>query len=136
MCTHVSPNSLQTHLKFPFPFKSSSSSTEKKTKGTHAFSTLLQPLNFASCIFCHGLACDSCPANLSTHSSHPPRSVAMSRDRIITAGAVEDLIADGRKIVIFEDYVLQLDSWLEKHPGGALAILHMVGKDATDEINA
>ena len=60
----------------------------------------------------------------------------MQRDRVLTARAVEDLIADGHTIVIFEDLVLQLDGWLAKHPGGRLAILHMVGKDATDEIKA
>ncbi len=46
------------------------------------------------------------------------------------------MIAAGHTIVIFEDYVLRLDSWLDRHPGGRLAILHMVGKDATDEIKA
>jgi len=60
----------------------------------------------------------------------------MKRDEILAAAAVESLISDGHVIVIFEDYVLKLDSWLEKHPGGRLAILHMVGKDATDEIKA
>lgn len=58
------------------------------------------------------------------------------RDRTITPCEVHDLIADGHIIVIYQDYVLKLDSWLEKHPGGSLAILHMVGKDATDEIDA
>ncbi|KAB5515366.1 fatty acid desaturase [Coniochaeta sp. 2T2.1] len=58
----------------------------------------------------------------------------MDRDRILTPWAVEGLIADGQVIVILDDYVLRLDSWLAKHPGGRLAILHMVGKDATDEI--
>ncbi|KAK4464085.1 delta 8-(E)-sphingolipid desaturase 2 [Cladorrhinum samala] len=58
------------------------------------------------------------------------------RDRTITPCEVHDLIADGHIIVIYQDYVLKLDSWLEKHPGGTLAILHMVGKDATDEIDA
>jgi delta8-fatty-acid desaturase len=57
----------------------------------------------------------------------------MDRDRIFTPRAVERLIADGQVIVMFDDMVLRLDSWLEKHPGGRLAILHMVGKDATDE---
>ena len=47
---------------------------------------------------------------------------------------VADLIAQGQTIVIYRDYVLRLDSWLDRHPGGRLAILHMVGKDATDEI--
>ncbi len=45
------------------------------------------------------------------------------------------MIADGHTIVVFEGRVLQLDAWLEKHPGGRLAIMHMVGRDATDEIN-
>ncbi|KAK3899536.1 fatty acid desaturase-domain-containing protein [Staphylotrichum tortipilum] len=60
----------------------------------------------------------------------------MKRDGVITAAAVDDLIADGHIVLIFEDCVLKLDSWLAKHPGGRLAILHMVGKDATDEIKA
>ncbi len=60
----------------------------------------------------------------------------MKRDGVITAAAVDDLIADGHIVLIFEDCVLKLDSWLDKHPGGRLAILHMVGKDATDEIKA
>lgn len=60
----------------------------------------------------------------------------MDRDRIITPRAVEGLIAEGHTIVIFDDHILRLDSWLDKHPGGRLAVLHMVGKDATDEINA
>ena len=60
--------------------------------------------------------------------------MSMDRDRSITLREVEGMIADGRTIVIFEDVVLQLDAWLDRHPGGRLAILHMVGKDATDEI--
>lgn len=59
----------------------------------------------------------------------------MDRDsRIITPREVEGLIADGKVIVILDEMVLRLDSWLQKHPGGRLAILHMVGRDATDEI--
>jgi sphingolipid 8-(E)-desaturase len=58
----------------------------------------------------------------------------MDRNRIITRRAAEGMIADGQAIVIFEDLVLRLDSWLDKHPGGRLAVLHMVGRDATDEI--
>ena len=54
----------------------------------------------------------------------------MSRNEI---GA---LIANGRKIVILNQYVLKVDAWLPYHPGGDKALLHMVGKDATDEIQA
>ena len=60
----------------------------------------------------------------------------MGRDQILTAHAVEGMIADGHTIVIYEDMVLKLDGWMDKHPGGRLAILHMVGRDATDEIKA
>ena len=61
-------------------------------------------------------------------------SDAMDRERILTARSIDAMIAEGQAVLIFEDYVLRLDSWLAKHPGGRLPILHMVGKDATDEI--
>lgn len=53
----------------------------------------------------------------------------MSRDE------VEGTIAEGHQVVIFQQYVLKVDSWLKYHPGGDKAILHMVGRDATDEID-
>jgi delta8-fatty-acid desaturase len=49
---------------------------------------------------------------------------------------VEGLIADGRTIIIVDQKVLKVDSWLKYHPGGDKAIMHMVGRDATDEVNA
>ncbi|KEY72843.1 hypothetical protein S7711_04424 [Stachybotrys chartarum IBT 7711] len=60
----------------------------------------------------------------------------MDRDAVVTPREVEVLIAKGGTIVIFDELVLNLGGWLKKHPGGRLAILHMVGKDATDEIKA
>jgi delta8-fatty-acid desaturase len=59
----------------------------------------------------------------------------MDRKLLFSPRQVEGLIADGQTIVIYEGHVLKLDSWLWKHPGGQLAIQHMVGRDATDEIN-
>lgn len=61
-------------------------------------------------------------------ASIAPRDQPMSRQAIVNR------IADGQAIVIFEDCVLRLDSWLETHPGGPLAIKHMIGRDATDEM--
>lgn len=58
-----------------------------------------------------------------------------SRDAVLSVEAVDAMIANGDTIVIFQDYVLRLNSWLSKHPGGRLAILHMVGRDATEEIS-
>ncbi|KAI9155819.1 Delta 8-(E)-sphingolipid desaturase [Paramyrothecium foliicola] len=60
----------------------------------------------------------------------------MNQDRILSQSTVEGLIAEGQAIVIFENMILRLDSWLERHPGGRLVILHMVGRNATDEMKA
>ncbi|CAF9904327.1 MAG: hypothetical protein ALECFALPRED_007499 [Alectoria fallacina] len=59
----------------------------------------------------------------------------MEHDQIFSPTKIQGLIAAGRVITITEGRVLQLDGWLDKHPGGRLAVLHMVGRDATDEIN-
>lgn len=55
--------------------------------------------------------------------------------RVMTRREVEGLIADGRKVIIVDQYVLKVDGWLPYHPGGDKAIMHMVGRDATDEVN-
>lgn len=54
----------------------------------------------------------------------------MSRDE------VEALIAEGRKIILVDDYVLKVDAWIKYHPGGEISILHLVGRDGTDEVKA
>jgi delta8-fatty-acid desaturase len=59
----------------------------------------------------------------------------MDRNLILDARTIESMIAEGQHIVISEQRVLRLDGWLDKHPGGKLAVKHMVGRDATDEIN-
>jgi sphingolipid 8-(E)-desaturase len=58
------------------------------------------------------------------------------RNQILSRRQIEGLIADGRKIVILDGQVLKTDAWLPFHPGGDKAILHMVGRDGTDEIRA
>lgn len=49
---------------------------------------------------------------------------------------IENLIADGKNIIILDQHVLKVDAWMKYHPGGDKAIRHMVGRDATDEVNA
>jgi sphingolipid 8-(E)-desaturase len=58
------------------------------------------------------------------------------RDVSLTRANIEALIAEGRKIVIVDNIVLKVDAWLPYHPGGDKAILHMVGRDATNEVKA
>ncbi|MBA7490552.1 hypothetical protein ES702_01090 [subsurface metagenome] len=59
----------------------------------------------------------------------------MGRNQILTTIDVERLLFAGKQIVIVDGNVLQLDGWLDEHPGGKLVILHMVGRDASNEVN-
>lgn len=61
-------------------------------------------------------------------SAKPKTLPLMSRDDI------EAMIADGKKLMIVNQEVLRVDAWIPYHPGGDKAILHMVGRDATDEV--
>ncbi|KAK1753494.1 hypothetical protein QBC47DRAFT_415281 [Echria macrotheca] len=54
---------------------------------------------------------------------------------VLSRRQVEGLIAEGRHVIIVDGYVLKVDGWLKYHPGGDKAIMHMVGRDATDEVN-
>jgi delta8-fatty-acid desaturase len=61
------------------------------------------------------------------------------RDRalpVYSRREIEALIAEGRNIIIVDGNVLKCDAWMPHHPGGDTAIRHMVGRDATDEVNA
>lgn len=59
----------------------------------------------------------------------------MGRDQLLTTRDVETLLFKGKHIVVMDGNVLQLDNWLDDHPGGCLVIQHMVGRDASNEIN-
>lgn len=54
--------------------------------------------------------------------------------KVLNRAQIKALIAQGQLIVISDGLVLRLDPWIDRHPGGRLPILHMVGKDATDQI--
>lgn len=59
----------------------------------------------------------------------------MPNNQILSPQEIGQLVSKGQTVVIYDGYALDLGRWLDKHPGGRLAILHMVGRDATDEIN-
>lgn len=63
-------------------------------------------------------------------------SMSLRKDTVFTRRQIEGLIADGRKIIIFDGRVIKADAWGPFHPGGDKAILHMVGRDGTDEMRA
>lgn len=55
--------------------------------------------------------------------------------KMLSRQTIERRIMDGEVLVIYKGTVLRLNSWISRHPGGDKSILHMVGRDATDEIN-
>ncbi|KAL4866146.1 hypothetical protein BDV12DRAFT_210680 [Aspergillus spectabilis] len=65
-----------------------------------------------------------------------PPVPAGAKNCLLSRREIEGMIADGQLIIILGTHVLRLDSWISRHPGGDLAIKHMVGRDATDEVNA
>lgn len=58
------------------------------------------------------------------------------KEMVLTRQQVETMISDGRSVIIVDGNVLKVDAWLKYHPGGDIAIKHMIGRDATDEVNA
>ncbi|PPJ52964.1 hypothetical protein CBER1_11433 [Cercospora berteroae] len=66
----------------------------------------------------------------------PANHTSRYRDTVLSRDDVEALIAAGRKVVIVDGAVLKVDAWIPYHPGGDKAILHMVGRDATNEVKA
>ena len=72
----------------------------------------------------------------STETAQP--STVKSTERtypLISRREIEALISEGRHIIIVDQYVLKVDPWVKYHPGGDKAIKHMIGRDATDEVN-
>ncbi|KAL4957423.1 fatty acid desaturase-domain-containing protein [Aspergillus filifer] len=58
------------------------------------------------------------------------------KTRLYTRRQIESLVANNHKIIILDDEVIKADAWIPYHPGGEKAILHLVGRDGTDEIRA
>ncbi|CAF4824093.1 unnamed protein product [Rotaria sp. Silwood1] len=46
------------------------------------------------------------------------------------------IVKDDDLLIIYQNKVYRLNTWIKYHRGGELAILHMIGKDAANEINA
>lgn len=71
-----------------------------------------------------------------TTAPSPSSAPAAARDKVLSRRQIEGLIADGRHIFILHGKVLKADAWIKFHPGGDKSIQHMVGRDATEEVNA
>lgn len=75
-----------------------------------------------------------------TLSTRPhTRTLTMAGDRVypqLTRDEVAELITLGHVLVLHRRKIYRVNSWLRKHPGGHLALLHFVGRDAANEIDA
>src|SRR5215471_5954387 len=66
-----------------------------------------------------------------------PPITAVSDQKIWSRHEIATRILAGETLFIFNGQLIRIPtSWLNAHPGGSLAILHFVGRDATDEILA
>ncbi|KAJ7706249.1 fatty acid desaturase-domain-containing protein [Mycena rosella] len=64
-------------------------------------------------------------------------TVSSTQEKSWSREAVAAAILGGEHLVVYHDRLLRIPAkWLEQHPGGALSILHFVGRDATDEIDS
>ncbi|KAL2844450.1 fatty acid desaturase [Aspergillus pseudodeflectus] len=61
------------------------------------------------------------------------REIVPRKERVLLPREIEGMISAGQVIVIIDNKVLRLDSWVPYHPGGLKPVQHMIGKDATDE---
>ncbi|KAK8844661.1 hypothetical protein IAR55_006508 [Kwoniella newhampshirensis] len=56
--------------------------------------------------------------------------------RLLDRSDIAARITQGQQLIIYRSKVINTTPWSPYHPGGALALLHFVGRDATDEIEA
>lgn len=71
------------------------------------------------------------PVDMAADTKHEAR-----KPRTFTRSQLAQRIAQGETLVLHRRKIYKLDRWLARHPGGELAILHFVGRDASDEIEA
>ncbi|ORX41222.1 fatty acid desaturase-domain-containing protein [Kockovaella imperatae] len=66
----------------------------------------------------------------------PTRKPRSRQLAVIDRDEVAKRICQGALLFIYNDLVINASSWTRSHPGGELAILHFVGRDATNEVLA
>jgi delta8-fatty-acid desaturase len=55
---------------------------------------------------------------------------------LVSRDEVAQRVTQGATLIIYHSTLINATSWAPNHPGGALALLHFVGRDASDEIDA
>jgi delta8-fatty-acid desaturase len=60
----------------------------------------------------------------------------VSTKPVLDRHTIAKRICSGELLFIYHALVINASAWAKFHPGGALAIFHFVGRDATDEVEA
>ncbi|PWA01255.1 hypothetical protein BB558_002668 [Smittium angustum] len=75
--------------------------------------------------------------NLKSGSPGPIPRLAISKDLpTYTTEELRKRILNNEYLTVVDGYVLKLNALVHIHPGGPLALMHAIGKDATDEMHA
>ena len=97
----------------------------------------------ASCIVTRGVPeCDSSMRQLlnyiaqRSNCGHEKSEMGEPTLPLLSRREVEALIAEGGLVFVLDQFVIRANPWVPYHPGGEKAIMHMVGRDATDEVSA
>ncbi|KAJ1999466.1 hypothetical protein GGI04_003503 [Coemansia thaxteri] len=73
------------------------------------------------------------PALISAAAAAAAADPRQAKLPLCSAGELRKRVAGGEFLVIIDGLVCKLNGFIDKHPGGPLSIMHMVGRDATDE---
>ena len=87
-------------------------------------------------LFSRILTQDQALCSFAIHHTSIMDAQAQRKTKIFSRREIEGQIANGRAIVIVDNKVLNVGAWMPYHPGGDKAMRHMIGRDATDEVNA
>lgn len=79
--------------------------------------------------------------SITTTTTTTSPSISETRSKISTKPVLDrhtiaKRVCSGELLFIFHAQVINASAWANHHPGGVLAILHFVGRDATDEVEA
>jgi delta8-fatty-acid desaturase len=80
-------------------------------------------------------AVTSLPA-LSNNTPTSPEDTSKRAKPVLDRHTIATRICSGELLFIYHSLVINASAWAAHHPGGVLAILHFVGRDATDEVEA
>lgn len=66
----------------------------------------------------------------------PANFTVKTKETVYTQADIDEAVASGTKLLMFEGKVYNVTNWMGHHPGGELTMSHLIGRDATDHMVA